>query len=105
MAEQLGGWIHLTLLEIAQGVVGSRFVGNVLRRPGQISNYGHHFEVTGQTGIETYDVVVEGNDIVSEGLRADQCSVNGTAYRTLITNNVFRGFTHVGSVAPIFSVV
>ena len=89
-------------LEIAAGVSASRYVGNILRRPGQISNYGQHFEVTGRPDQLTLDVVVEGNDIVSEGLRADRCSVNGLAYRTLITNNVFRGFTHVGSLAPVF---
>ena len=89
-------------LEIAQGVAGSRFIGNVLRRPGQISNYGQHFEVTGQSGIETYDILVEGNDILSEGLRADECSVNGLASRVVVSNNVFSGFAHPASNGPLF---
>ena len=89
-------------LEIAQGVAGSRFIGNVLRRPGQISNYGQHFEVTGQPGIETYDILVEGNDILSEGLRADECSVNGLASRVVVSNNIFSGFAHPASNGPLF---
>lgn len=89
-------------LEIAQGVVGSRFVGNTLRRPGQITNVGQHWEVTGQVGIPTSDIWIEGNDIVSDGLRADGCQVNGLASRITVTNNVFSGFAHPASNGPLF---
>lgn len=89
-------------LEIAQGVTASRFVGNTLRRPGQISDYGNHWEVTGVTGQTNRDVVIEGNVIISDGLRADACSVNGLAYNTVISNNSFTGFNHPGSLGPIF---
>lgn len=89
-------------LEIAQGVTASRFVGNTLRRPGQISNYGNHWEVTGVSGQTNRDVVIEGNVIISDGLRADHCSVNGFAYNTVISNNTFTGFNHSSSLGPIF---
>ncbi|MBI5800789.1 MAG: right-handed parallel beta-helix repeat-containing protein [Verrucomicrobia bacterium] len=90
-------------LEIAQGVYGSRFVGNTLRRPGQISDYGNHVDVTGGSGQTNLDVVVEGNMIISDGLRADTFAVNGLAYNTIISNNIFTGFTNVvNSVGLIF---
>lgn len=89
-------------LEIAQGVTASRFVGNTLRRPGQISNNGNHFELTGGLGQTNRDVVLEGNTILSDGQRADACSVNGLAYNAVITNNLFSGFSHPGSLGPIF---
>ena len=90
-------------LEIAQGVTGSRFIGNVLRRPGQISNHsGEHWDVTGVVGQPTSDIWIEGNDIRSEGLRADSCSVNGLASRVVVTNNDFVGFAHSVSPGPIF---
>jgi hypothetical protein len=87
-------------LEIAQGVNASRFIGNELRRPGQISDYGNHWEVTGVLGQTNRDVLIEGNLIISEGLRADNCSVNGVALNTVVSNNTFTGFR--GGLGPIF---
>lgn len=84
-------------LEIAQGVTASRFVGNTLRRPGQISDYGNHVDVTGGSGQTNRDVVIEGNTIISDGLRVDTCAVNGLAYNTVFSNNTFTGFTNAGN--------
>lgn len=84
-------------LEIAQGVTASRFVGNTLRRPGQISNYGNHVDVTGGIGQTNRDVMVEGNMFISDGLLVVPCAVNGLAYNTIISNNTFTGFTNAGN--------
>lgn len=84
-------------LEIAQGVTASRFVGNTLRRPGQISDYGNHVDVTGGSGQTNRDVVIEGNLFISDGLRVDTCAVNGLAYNTVFSNNTFMGFTNAGN--------
>ncbi|MEQ1882885.1 MAG: putative lipid II flippase FtsW, partial [Burkholderiales bacterium] len=84
-------------LEIAQGVTASRFVGNTLRRPGQISDYGNHVDVTGGPGQINRDVMIEGNTFISDGLRVDTCAVNGLAYDTIISNNMFTGFTYAGN--------
>lgn len=87
-------------LEIAQGVTASRFIGNTLRRPGQISNYGNHWEVTGSPGQTNRDVIIEGNVIISDGLREDTCSVNGRAFNTVVSNNTFTGFNR-GNLGPL----
>jgi len=58
--------------------------------------------VTGVSGQTNRDVVIEGNVIISDGLRADHCSVNGFAYNTVISNNTFTGFNHSSSLGPIF---
>lgn len=87
-------------LEIAQGVTSSHFIGNTLRRPGQISNYGEHWAVTGVIGQTNRGVLIAGNTIISDGTRDDACAVNGVAYNTVISNNTFTGFTY-GTFGPL----
>lgn len=89
-------------LEIAQGVVGSRFVNNVLRNPGILSNDGCCFEVTGQSGKITTDILIQGNVCYGQAAHADNNTVNSLAYRVTIANNHFIGYTHSGVVAPVF---
>lgn len=68
-------------LEIAQGVHGSEFIGNTLRNPA-----GKFWEITGQMGQETTDILIQGNDIKS-GATTRNCAVVGLVHRVMITQN------------------
>jgi len=89
-------------LEIAQGVVGSRYLNNILRNPGIISNQGSCFEVAGQSGVITTDILIQGNICYGQAAHTDDNSVNGLAYRISIINNHFIDYTHASNNAPVF---
>lgn len=84
-------------LEIAQGVVGSQFIGNTLRNPGRLSGRGSQFEVTGVVGQITTDILIQGNTIESDGTKSDTCQTVANAYRISIQDNIFQGFTYSGN--------
>lgn len=90
----------LHCMEIASGVIGSSYVNNVFRRPGQISNQGSHFVIAGTRGQVTTDILLEGNQIYSSGLRNDTCSISGEIDRIGLVKNDFRGFNLMGSSGP-----
>ena len=82
-------------LEIAQGVVGSEFVGNTLRRAGRVSGRGAPFELAGQDGQDTHHILIQGNTCESDASRPEGCSISGYgghAYGITVQGNSFTGF-------------
>jgi hypothetical protein len=85
--------------EIAQGVAGSQYVGNVTRNPGKLSNDGSYFEVTGQSGQLTTDILISGNYSISDGTRRENAVVvNGSAFRIMVRGNTYVNFTNTTGV-------
>src|SRR5207249_3046413 len=89
-------------VEIATGTVGSQCVGNVLRHPGKISNYGSYVSLTGASGQLTSDILIAHNYCLSDGSRQESAvGINGDAAgRINISENNFRDFTN--SIGTIF---
>lgn len=92
-------------LEIAQGVVGSEFLNNVLRNPGKISNTGKCWEVTGQSGKLTTDILIQGNHCFganNASLTQDEaCAVNGLSHRITIKDNFFYDYLRTSGTGAL----
>jgi len=91
-------------LEIAQGVVGSQYVGNTLRNPGKLgAANGAFFSVTGGGAAApelTSDILVADNYCHSDASRPDYADVNN-AYRVTLRGNTFSGCNHLEGVAAL----
>lgn len=82
-------------IEVAQGVVGSQYVGNILRNPGKISNDGSFISVGGQGTQITTDILIAHNYCISDGSRQESgVSIAGQSYRISVFENTLRDFTN-----------
>lgn len=89
-------------LEIAQGVTGSRYLDNILKNPGLISGNGSCWEITGQTGQLTTDILIRGNWCQGGTDHSDANTINGLASRITIEGNTFADYTHASVTGAIF---
>lgn len=94
----------MNLIECANGVIGSRFIGNTCKngnRFGDNTSAGG-IELSGGVGQLTYDIAFVGNYLYGDGTRTIRMDINGYSESAiLIEANHFIGCTVTGSTGPI----
>jgi nitrous oxidase accessory protein NosD len=89
-------------LEIAAGVIGSEYRGNVLTNAGRMSDHGGPWVVKGVPGQPTREILIADNDIRSPGTRAESCVIwGGDTSEITVRGNRFSGFSHPEGLGPI----